>query len=400
MSEASAHKLAYVVEATRGTTPTNPRFRYLPDTRTTLALTKELLATERLTGSRFPAEPRTGASVVGGDIPADLSSQTYDDFIASALQGDWVDDAGAGVDSVDLTVDSVANAGTVAGATFNTTNGVVTVESIDAQSQEVVLTYVEGANAPVTYEIFALGTVTIDGDDFEATAYTDALQSATVKAGDTRKSFSIIREFSDLNPDPDLTKRPFLLYNGCEVASWTLAAAANGLAKSTFTFFGRDMVGPSENAPTGTSYAPAIDTEPFDTFSGAMEIDGAPQCTVTDYNLTINNGHAARYTVGCASSQDPMVAQSVVEGSITVYLEDASLYKKFVDEEKLSLKLTLADSDGNKLIVDLPNLKIGAGTQPDVTGDGSITIPINFTAHKDNTLGSHVSVQRIRPVAA
>lgn len=394
MSEASAHKLAYVVEATRGTTPTNPRFRYLPDTRTTLALTKETLATERLTGTRFPAEPRTGASVVGGDIPADLSSQTYDDFIASALQGDWV--VAASGDTIDLTVDTVPNAGTVVGATFNTTNGVVTVESIDAKAQEAVLYYVEGANPPVTYEFFGLDTITIDGDDFEITAYNDVAEDATVKAGDTRKSFSIIREFSDF----EAGQEPFLLYKGCEVATWNLTAAANGLAKSTFTFFGRDMVGPSENAPAGTSYAPAIDTEPFDTFSGAMEIDGVAQCIVTDYNLTINNGHAPRYTVGCASSQDPMVAQSVIEGSITVYLEDATLYKKFVEEEKLSLKLTLADSKGNKMIVNLPNLKIGSGTQPDVTGDGSITIPINFTAHKDNDLGSHISVQRLQPLAA
>lgn len=395
MSEASAHKLSYVVETTRGITPTNPRFRALPDTRTTLALTKELLATERLTGSRFPAEPRTGASVVGGDIPADLSSQTYDDFISSALQGDWVDDAGAAADSVDLTVDSAANAGVVVGATFNTTNGVVTVESIDSQANEVVLTYVEESNDSVTHQLFGLGTVTIDGDDFEATSYTDALQSATAKAGDTRKSFSVIREFSDFGAGEE----PFLLYKGCEVASWNLTAAANGLAKSTFTFFGREMVGPSATAPAGTTYAPAIDTEPFDTFSGAMEVDGIAKCIVTDYNLTINNGHAARYTVGCAASQDPMVAQSVVEGSITVYLEDATLYKKFVKEEKLSLKLTLADSHGNKFIVDLPNLKIGSGTQPDVTGDGSITIPINFTAHKDNDIESHVRVQTIRPSA-
>ena len=396
MAEASAHKLAYVVETTRGTTPTNPRFRYLPDTRTTLALTKELLATERLTGSRFPAEPRTGASVVGGDIPTDLSSQTYDDFISSALQGDWVNDnAGGGNDMVDLTVASVANAGTIAGDTFNTTNGVVTVESIDSQTQEVVLTYVEGPNDPVTHELFGLDTVAIDGDDFEVTAYTDALQSATAKAGDTRKSFSFIREFSDF----EAGQEPFLVYKGCEVATWNLTAASNGLAKSTFTFFGREMVGPSAAAPTGTTYAPAIDTEPFDTFSGAMEVDGVAKCIVTDYNLTINNGHAPRYTVGCAASQDPMIAQSVIEGSITVYLEDATLYKKFVEEEQLALKLTLADSSGNKIIVDLPNLKIGSGTQPDVTGDGSITIPINFTAHKDNELGSHISVQRIRPVA-
>ena len=397
MAEASAHKLAYVAETTRGTTPTNPRFRYFPDTRTTLALSKELLATERLTGSRFPAEPRTGASVVGGDIPVDLSSQTYDDLIASALQGIWVDDAGVGVgvDTVDMTVDGTAHTGVVIGGAFNTTNGVVTVESLDSKSQEVVLTYVEGSDAPVTFELYGVDDVTIDGEVFATTAFTDALQSATVKAGDTRQSFSILREFSDF----EAGQEPFLVYKGCEVASWNLSAAANGLAKSTFTFFGREMVGPSADAPAGTTYAPAIDTEPFDTFSGGMKVDGVAKCIVTDYNLTINNGHAPKFTVGCAASQDPMVSQSIIEGSITVYLEDATLYKKFVDEEKLSLELTLADSLGNEMIVNLPNLKIGSGTQPDVTGDGSITIPINFTAHKDNELESHISVQRRRPVA-
>mgnify|MGYP003631674289 CR=1 FL=1 len=393
MSEASAHKMAYVVETTRGTTPTNPRFRYLPDTRTTLALSKDTLATERLTGTRFPAEPRHGASTVGGEIPVDLSSQTYDDFISSALQGAWVDDAGAGADTVDLTEDGTAALLSEVTDTFTTTSGTVTIESIDAKAQEVVFTYVEGTDPPITYEIFGLGTVTIDSVVFVATGYTDALQSATAVAGDTRKSFSILREFSDF--DGGL---PFLLFAGCEVSAWNLSAAANGLAKSSFTLFGRTQTGPSAAAPANTTYAPALDAEPFDTFSGSMEIDGTAECIVTDYNLTIENGHAAKYTVGCTGSQDPMVGQSLVSGSITAYFEDATLLTKFVNDSALALKLTLTDSDGDKLIIDLPNLSIGSGTQADVTGDGSITIPVNFTAHKDDTLGSHISVQRVRPV--
>ena len=52
------------------------------------------------------------------------------------------------------------------------------------------------------------------------------------------------------------------------------------------------------------------------------------------------------------------------------------------------------------MIVALPNLKIGSGTQPDVSGDGQIAIVVNFTAHYDEALGSHVSVRRVYPVAA
>lgn len=394
MSEASAHKMSYVPEVTRGTTPTNPRFRALPDTRTTLALTRDTLTSERITGDRFPAEPRSGARGVSGDIPADLSTRAYDDFIASALQGQWVETGGN--DEITLEVATVENTNVAEGDTFNTTNGVVTVETLNAKAEEVVLRFDPTVTAPATtHELYGLGSETIDGTLFEITAYTDVEESATVKAGDTRQSFSILREFSDFAPG----KKPFLLYSGVEVASWNLTAAANGLAKSTFTMWGRDMAGPSTDAPVNSSVAPAFDTEPFDTFSGSLEIDDVAECIVTDYNLTINNGHAPRYVVGCSTSQDASVTQSVIEGSITAYFNDETLYEKFVNEGSISLKLTLQDSDGNKLVVYLPNLKVGSGTQPDVGGDGPITIPVNFTAHKDDALASHISVERIYPVA-
>lgn len=398
MSEASQHKLSYAVESVRGTTPTNPRFRRLPDTRTTLNLTKENLTSERLTGDRFPATPRTGANGVNGDIPADLSIRAYDDFIASALQGAWVNDVGHVDDTCTIEQDSTPSAGTVEGDTFSTTNGVVTVETLDAKDTYVVLRYDPTVTGPaVTYELTELNdSETIDGDLFEVTLFTDGQDSATVKAGDTRKSFTILREFSDLGGSP---AKPFFMYAGCEVGSWNVTASANNIARSTFTFLGRAFTGPSENAPTNTSYAPANDTEAFDTFSGSLEIDTVSKCVVTDYDITVDNGMAARYVVGCPNSQDPSVGQSNIEGTATLFFEDAVLYEKFVNEESFALKLTLQDPDGNQMIIDLPNLRIGTGTQPDVTEDGPITIPINFTAHKDDTLGSHISVQRIYPTA-
>ena len=400
MAEASAHKLSYVAEATIGTTPENPRFQHLPDTRTTLALLKDTLSTERLTGNRFPAQPRTGARTVGGEIPADLSFGAYDDFIASALQGDWVD-AAQGADTVTLTVDGTPTALTDAGDTFTTPNGTVSVEKVDAVAQKVKLRLILTADgASSNHTLSGTTPKDIDGVTFEASVFADFQENATVKAGDTRKSFTMLREFSDLENDSDGIKRPFLLYKGCEIASWNLSATSNALAKSTFTIFGLDMDDPSDLPPAGTSYRDPIQTEAFDTFSGSLEIDSVAKCIVTDYNLTVNNGHAARYTVGCQASQEAMVTQSLVEGSITAYFDNMDLYNKFIQETAMSLKLTLSDSIGNKLIVNLPLLRIVSGTQPDVSGDGSITIPINFTAHEDVQLGTHLTVQRIAAIAS
>ena len=398
--EATAHKLSYISEEVIGTTPLKPRFTPLPDTRCTLALLLDTLATERLTGNRFPAQPRAGARTVGGEIPTDLSFGAYDDFIASALQGRWVD-AVAGADTCTLSLGASDNAGAVKGDQFVTPNGTVSVEKIDAAAKKVKLRLVLTADETSTnHTLTASNPKDIDGIAFTASAYADFQENATVKAGDTRKSFTFLREFGDIENDSDGTRRPFLLYKGCEVASWNLTATANALAKSTFTIFGLDMEDPAPEAPAGTSYGDAIKTEAFDTFSGSLEIDGNAKCIVTDYNLTINNGHAAKYTVGCKASQKAMVSQSIADGSLTAYFENMDLYNKFIQQKTMTLKLTLADSVGNKLIVFLPLLRILAGTQPDVTGDGSLTIPINFSAHEDIELGTHVTVQRIAAVAA
>lgn len=397
MGEAANHKLSYVVEATRGTTPSNPRFQRLPDTRTTLALTKDNLESERVTGTRFPAEPRTGAKGVSGDIPADLSAVAYDDFISSALQGNWVNDAGAGTDTATVDVEGTDFAGSVVGDTFTTVadTGTVTLEYLDSRMGYARFRYDPDspANAAATtYELFnTTDTVEIDGDTFQIDLFTDGAEDATVKAGSTRKSFSILREFSDFG------SKGFLLFSGCEVATWNITAAANGIAKSTFGLFGRDMTGPSDAAPTNTDYAPAHDYKPFDTFKGDMQIDGATVSTVTDYNLTINNNHAAKFAVGQDASQDPSVGESDVEGTLTMYFENATLYEKFVNDSAFSAKLTLQDLQERQLIIDLPNCRIGSGTQPDVSADGPITITINFTAHYDETLASHVSVRRYYP---
>ena len=414
MAEASAHKLSFVEEAVRGTTPTNPRFAKLPDTRTTIALQKDTLTSERLTGDRFPAEPRTGASSVGGEIPVDLSFQTYNDFIASALQGEWdaqgtvpptiaSPDAAftygtreANEDSCSITYVTNANVApqTIAdineGSSWTSANGTVTVEEIDTVEQSVVLFFDDSANggaSPAQIELSLTGTATgtIDAEEVTLASVTNAVGSEIVKAGDTRKSFSVLREFSDLGG-----AEKFLMFDGCEISTMAITASANAIATASFTIFGQGGGDPLTAAPAGTSYKDAIDSQPFDTFSGFLQIDGVATCVVTEFNMNVNNGHAARYGVGCPDSQDPTVTQSVIDGSLTAYFNDMDLYKKFVDESSFSLRLAFADAAGNQLEIFLPKLRVGSGTQPDVTADGPITIPINFTAHKDDTEGTHL----------
>ena len=291
MSKGSSHELSVIRETVAGTTPATPRFSQLPDARTTLGLTKGQLATERLTSGRFPAKPRTGAKSVVGEIPVDLPDSAFDEMIASALQGTW--SAKTTPDSFSATIDGAATAGIVEGDTHDTANGQVTFERVAGAAQQVQAKYVE---AGVTTNHFFEGfqTITIDGEDFEITAYSAVGEESVLKAGDTRSSFSVCRHFSDLAGG-----EPYMLFAGCEVGSFGLSASANALAKATFTFLGQSGGLPLDAAslPAGTNFSEPIETLPFDTFSGNVKIDGVSTDEVTEYSLSVDNGLAEKFGI-------------------------------------------------------------------------------------------------------
>tara|TARA_R110000796_G_scaffold17656_2_gene54198 strand:- start:14971 stop:16155 length:1185 start_codon:yes stop_codon:yes gene_type:complete len=394
MSKASNHSISILKEATAGTTPATPRFTKLPDARTTLAATKGDLTTERLEPGRFAAVPRTGARSVVGEIPADISDSAYELLIASGLQGTW--SAKASPDTVDITIDSIVTAGIVEGDDYSTASGVVTFERIAGAQQEVRASYVE-AGVTTNYEFNGLQTITIDGEDFVVTAYTAVGEVSTIKAASDRSSLSVLRHFSDLGGG-----KPYMLFAGCEVGTFNLSASANGLAKAVFSLVGQTGGTPLALAslPAGLSQAEPIDTLAFDTFSGDCKIDGVTSAEVTEYDFTIDNGLAEKFGIGVATGRQPSSGQSLGSGSITMYFEDSVLYEKFLSEASFSIEFELQDPIGNKLTVLLPKLVIAPGTQADVDGDTDITLPVNFTAHRDDTEGTHIKITRTGAIAS
>lgn len=415
MSQASAHKLSFVEEVEIGVTPENPKFQRLSDTRTTIALQRDNLESERLTGSRFPSVPRLGASSVTGDIPADLSFEAYLKFIESALQGKFKDGDpnniiivaspdpefiyGERKSNEDLITLGFLNAQQVSvseiesmniGSTWGTLNGTVVLDEIKENDQSIILEYTEGEDIQY-FEIGLDETATIDSEEYTLSSLVFNSSTRVAKAGDTRSSFTFLREFSDF----EAGEESMLLFYGNEVNTWNLSTAANGIAKSTFTFQGVGGGEPLLEAPEGSTFVEAIDEAPFDTFSGNLKIDGFKSCIVTEYTVNINNNLAPRFAVGCRDGIDASVGQSAIDGSITAFFDNMDLYKKFVNEELFTLDLELEDPEGNRLLVKLPNLRAGSGTQPDVTADGSITIQIAFTAHYDAEVESHIEVSAI-----
>lgn len=208
-----------------------------------------------------------------------------------------------------------------------------------------------------------------------------------LRPGVTRRSFTAMREFADL-----ATGDKFFLYTGVEVNTLALTIAANAMITGTFSCMGRGMT-TAASQPTGAVINPPTTTTPLDSFTGTITEGGTTIATVTELTLNLTNGLESRFVVGSKDSISPSVARSNLTGNVTAYFENSALVKKFINEESSSLAFTLPDADGNELEFTIPRLKYTGG-QPDVSGEGPITLALPFQATLDPVTGTNLEIVR------
>ena len=105
MADGSRHGIYLIKETTYGVMPNSPNWETIRNVGTTLGLSKSALQSDEIRSDRQIADFRHGAKQVGGDVSGELSLQTYDDLLESALMGAWVVDSP--VDDTDRLVNSV-----------------------------------------------------------------------------------------------------------------------------------------------------------------------------------------------------------------------------------------------------------------------------------------------------
>lgn len=217
---------------------------------------------------------------------------------------------------------------------------------------------------------------------------TPAVGTDRLKAGTTRRSFTIERFFGDI-----LTvDKPYHRFTGVEFNTLSLAIQANAMVTGTFGVLGQSMV-TSTASVTGATYNPATTTSPLDSFTGTLQEAGVPIAVITEIQLNVENGLEARYVVGSKQSIRPSIGRSNVSGQVTAYFENSTLLDKFINETESSIVFELPDGAGNLYTVTLPRIKYTGG-QPDVDGEGPITLSMPFQALLDATTGTNIIIDR------
>jgi hypothetical protein len=231
-------------------------------------------------------------------------------------------------------------------------------------------------------------------DDFLEASLLGAWAGDVLKAGTTRRSFSVLRHFTDL----DAANTPYELFNGVELNTLSLTIPASGMVTGSFGVIGKGLELLDDLTSLGTpTFGPVTDTAPFDSFTGSIMEAGSSISVVTEVSLSLTNGLAIRTVVGSDETIQPTIGKSNLTGSITAFFEDSVLLSKFLDEVESSLEVTLTDPDGNSYVIELPRIKYNGG-QPDVAGEGSISLTLPIQALYDVTDLSQLVITRIPAV--
>jgi hypothetical protein len=304
-AQGSNQSVAFIVEATYGTTPATPVMKPLRSTGNTLALTKDTIQSEEITSDRQIAYFKHGNKQVGGGVDFELAYTDFDDLLEAVMCGTW------------------------------------------------------DADNPAT------------GTD-------------RLIAGLTRRSFTIERHFADISK--------YIRYTGAELNEMSLSVSPNANITGSFSIIGKTQDG-TNAIVSGATYPDVAGGGPFDSFSGVISEGGVTTAIVTQIDFTVANGIEPLFVIGDDTVSSTSIGKSVVTGTVTAYFAGVELLNKFVAETASALVFTLTDDAGNALSFNFPKIKYTGG-QPDVSGDGPVSIALDFQALLDSTTGSQLVIDR------
>ena len=225
-----------------------------------------------------------------------------------------------------------------------------------------------------------------DYDAFLESAMLNTWVTNVLKVGTTPKYMSI----EDYAADIDQAR----LFTGCTVSTMGISLAPNQMVTTTFGMVGKNMtIGATQKTQTASSGA-----VPFDAYSGDIAIGNVASSTasaiVTGLDFTLTNSYAPTFVIGDDSAPSLEYGRADVEGTITVYFEDAALITRFLDEVESELEVSVDDPTGSNAYTFLfPRIKIN-GADVGVDGPTSRMITLPFVALYDATEGTNLKITR------
>lgn len=383
LASSTRQQLRYIAEATWGTTPASGNSTELRMTGQSLDYqlnkdySKEINATRQV---RSLSVTKADAS---GGIDFDFSYKEYDALLAGAFQSSWSTFGTAGVATA---ANATFTTSTLVYASAPTGNDALTnlqagqfvriqCAVTSDPNHNKILPVVSASGTTIT---FAAGSLTTN-----AAAQLVTVSSAALTNGTTRQSFTLEVQYSDVNQ--------FWAFRGMEVNKLDLKLSTGQFVSGSFGFIGKDGRRLAATAMPGSPVASQAGSV-MSAVSGIkgilldnVDFSTTYQTYIKDLSISLDNGMSGLDAVGTAANVDLLNGTLKVEGSMSVYLNNGSLYDDFINAVRHDVAIAMVDSSNQGYVLYLPEIEFsGANVKP-----GSIDTPVmldlKFQALQDTT---------------
>lgn len=234
------------------------------------------------------------------------------------------------------------------------------------------------------------GSIEVDlrKGDFDAlmeSAFLNTFSTNVLKIGTTPKFFSMEDRAVDITQ--------YRLFKGLAVSTMSVSIAPNQMVTGTFEMVGKNMTQSSTSA-TASPITAASANAPFDSYSGIISDGGSGIAIVTSIDFSVSNSFAPTFVVGSSTTPQLEYGRAVVEGTMTVYYENADLINKFLNETESSIEVTVDDPTGSSDYTFLfPRVKYNGASVP-LANPQSRLITLPFVSLYDSTEATNLKLTR------
>lgn len=368
-------QLIYKAESVFGTPPVATGAQLLRRVSSSLGLAKDAFTSNEVRSDMQIADVRHGSRSVRGSVEGELSTVTFDEWMAAVLRGTWT--TGVSTSPTDfatgITPANSAGTFTFAGAGSLVTKGfkvgdIVRVTGVTGNT---------GINFRITALTATVMTVTPKPTTTAqvATGWTVSVVGSKLLPGVLTPSFTIEHSHLDL----DISER----FVGCRIGGANINLPPNGIGTVQWDVIGQDAATLTGAAsPFFTSPTAETTTGVLTGVEGGIRLNGVEQAIITGIQLNLTNNLSVQPVVGSTIPPDIFYGRTVVTGQVSAFLSDEQLINVFVNESIVDL-VVQANASGvapqSFLCFNMQGVKF-TGYSKTIGAEGGIIVQFPFQA--------------------
>lgn len=397
-------QLRYITETVIGTTPGAGNGVNLRNTGPTMKAAVATTTSKEIRSDRLSSGlTRTDLNIDGG-FNFELSAKEYDPFIEGLLGTAYTHYGTSGLGTVfglttaagSLTAavaptTTSAFSNLVAGSWFKVVPPVGATQAVKDYFADAW--FKVGSTSSTVITLDASTPVTGSGLGITAAAGYAISQSTASNGASLTRGFTLEYALTDIGK--------FLPFQGNQVNSMTLDIQVGSIVTGSFDFIGRTHTGGMVAATTlpGSPVA----SQAFDVMNAVADVgvfmeNGVNLLSAGSFiksvKLGISNNMRGQKAVGVFGNAGVGSGELVLDGTLEIFVQDATHYNKWFAGTNTSLAIGLADSAGNGYLIELDKVsfKDGGFTPGGLSDDSMLSLP--FQAFYNSATNRGVRITR------